>query len=102
MDAAGNLAVRERAASTGTHTNVAASASAVTVLAANTARIGAAITNESTATLYLRVGAGTVTATSYTVALGPGDYYELPARYTGIVSGIWSAADGAARVAEWT
>jgi hypothetical protein len=29
-----------------------------------------------------------------------GDYFETPYEYTGIIDGIWSSADGSARITE--
>jgi hypothetical protein len=31
----------------------------------------------------------------------PGAYFEVPANYTGVISGIWAAATGNARVTEY-
>lgn len=92
-----------------TLSNVSASASSVTVLAANPLRCGASIHNDSVAVLYLKMGS-TASATSYTVKMEPGDHYELPiviggtqrAVYSGIITGIWASATGAARVTEYT
>lgn len=86
---------------TGTASNVASSATNVTILAANTLRLGATIWNDSTAVLYLKLGA-TASATSCTVKLIADAYYEVPFGYYGIIDGIWSAANGAARVTELT
>lgn len=80
-------------------TNVASSASSVAILALNAARIGATIYNDSTAILYLKFGA-TASATSYTVQLGPSDYFETPFGYSGQIDGIWVSANGNARVTE--
>lgn len=78
--------------------SVAASVSSVVLRAANAARLGLTIFNDSTAILYLAFAA-TATTSAYTVKIGPGDYYELPRPvYTGDISGIWSAANGNARV----
>jgi hypothetical protein len=86
---------------TGTSTNVASSASSVTLLAANTSRFGAMIFNDSTAVLYVKLGA-TASATSYTVKMDAGDYFEVPYEYTGIIDGIWASATGSARITEVT
>lgn len=86
---------------TSTPTTVAASATSTTVLAANSNRRGATIWNESTATLYLKFGA-TASTTAFTVKLSAGGYYEVPFNYTGVISGIWSAANGNALVEELT
>jgi hypothetical protein len=88
-------------AATGTLSNVSGSDSSVTVLAANTARLGATIWNDSTAILYIKLGA-TASATSCTVKLLADAYYEVPYGYHGIIDGIWSSATGAARVTEVT
>jgi hypothetical protein len=94
------------ASATGTTTSVAGSASAVTILAANTNRLGATISNDSTAILYLLLGTGTASATNYTVALDQkgsvAAYFEVPFDYTGIITGIWASAVGSARVTEFT
>lgn len=83
-------------------TSVNDSASNQTLLASNANRLGATVTNDSTQILYVKLGA-TATATSYTVRMLPGDYYEVPFGYTGIIDGIWAAdASGAARVTELT
>lgn len=87
-------------ATTATLSNVSSSASNGTLLAENTDRIGVLVQNDSTATLYLKYGA-TATSSSYTVKMEPGSYWEMPQPiYQGIVDGIWSAANGAARITE--
>lgn len=90
-------------AGTPTLAGVAASASSTTLLVANPTRRGATIVNDSTsATLYVRLGAAAAAATSgnYSVALAAGDYYEVPASYSGEIRGIWAAATGFANVTE--
>jgi len=86
---------------TGALANVAASATSVTVLAANTSREGATIWNDSTAILYLKFGA-TASVTSATVKMIADSYFEVPFGYTGIIDGIWASATGNARVTEIT
>jgi hypothetical protein len=88
---------------------VAASATEVTLLAANARRTDAAITNDSAAYLYIKHGTG-VSTSSFRVRLDPGGLYELPQRfnadgrrlgpYTGTVTGLWSSATGQAVVSE--
>lgn len=91
---------------TGTTSQVNSSATAVTVLAANTARVGATIVNDSTAILYLILSSTTPTSAVYTVPLAAkatvGSYYEVPFGYTGIIKGIWASANGTAVVTELT
>lgn len=86
---------------TGTLSNVASSATSVTLLASNAARLGASIYNDSIAVLYAKKGA-TASATSYTVQIPPGGLWEVPFGYTGIIDGLWASANGTARVTEDT
>ena len=87
---------------TSTLSNVSSSASNVTLLAANPKRIGATIFNDSTSLVYVKFGA-TASATSYTVQIASNGYYECPAPiYTGIIDGVWSSANGNARITELT
>lgn len=85
---------------TGTPTSVTASTSSVQLLAANANRAGATIFNASSAVLYVRLGAGTASASpgGYTLPMNSGGYLELPFAFGGAVSGIWSAADGGAAI----
>lgn len=103
VNAAGQLAVSSAPAATGTSTlaNVAAATSSTTLLAANAARLGATIWNDSTSVLYVKKGS-TASATSCNVKLVADAYYEVPFNYTGIITGVWVAANGAARVSEDT
>lgn len=89
------------AVSTTTLSNVAASATNVTVLAANTARKRLIIHNDSTSKVRLKFGA-TASSTSFTLALNAYETYESPPFniYTGIIDGIWETATGSARVTE--
>lgn len=88
--------------STSSVTSVASSASSVSILASNASAKGRFLFNDSTSTLYLKFGT-TASTTSYTVQILGGGYYEFPANpslYTGAVDGIWSSANGNARVTE--
>jgi hypothetical protein len=93
-----------------TTTQVASSATVVTLAAANPSRRQLIVENSSTATLYLKYGTGATTS-AYTVSLAPGDLYEAPdvpatknevvrGPYDGVVTGIWTAANGFAMVTE--
>lgn len=97
----GTVSTLPTAAATPTVTAVADSAINVTLLAANANRFGAMVTNDSSARLYVKLGA-TATTASYTVSLAQHGYYEVPFGYTGVIDGIWSSdpGDGAARVTE--
>lgn len=86
---------------TATLTNVASSASSVTLFAAAGNVRARTIYNDSTAVLYVKFGA-TASSSSYTVQLAAGDYYEFPQPcYGGQVDGIWAAANGNARTTSW-
>jgi hypothetical protein len=82
-------------------TQVASSASNVTLKAANVDRYGLTVHNDSTQVLYLKLGA-TASSTSYTVRMIAQSYYEVPYGYTGRVDGIWASANGNAYVTEVT
>lgn len=85
----------------GTLSAVASSITSTVILAANADRNGATFTNASTATLYLALAAS-ASNSAYTVKLLTDDYYELPFNYTGVISGIWSSANGNVAVTELT
>lgn len=96
----------QTANSTPTLSNVASSASSVTLLAANALRKGATIVNDSTAILFVKFGS-TASTTSFTVELPArsataSSYYEVPFSYSGVITGIWASATGSARVTEIT
>lgn len=95
--------VKEQRSSTSTLSNVSSSATNVTLLASNANRLNAAIFNDSTQILYVKLGT-TASTSSYTVQIAAGGYYELPTVniYTGIIDGIWASANGNARVTELT
>jgi hypothetical protein len=95
---------KEIRAATGTNTSVADNAASVTILASNTARLGATVYNDSSATLYLILGSTAASTTNYTCKIVSSGYYEVPFGYTGQLTGIWASdpGDGAARVTEIT
>lgn len=88
---------------TATRTQVADTASDALLLAANAAREKYAITNDSTAILYLADGTTAASTTNYTVQIQPGGYFENT-NFTGEVRGIWATdpGTGAARITEYT
>ena len=83
--------------------NVAQNAAATTLLASNAARRGFVIHNDSEswqATLYVKFGAS-ASLTDHTRPILPGETWERRGGYTGVITGIWSAAgSGNARVTE--
>lgn len=99
----GSWTVKETRPGTATLTNVNDSASSQSLLASNSSRLGASFFNDSTSTLYLKLGT-TASTTSYTVQVPPSGYYELPfPAYTGAIDGIWSSdSTGAVRITELT
>lgn len=85
---------------TATLSNVAGSATSVTILAANALRKTAILFNDSSAALYLKFGA-TASATDFSYKVFPNGTWEMPdVTYTGIIDGIWDSATGTARVTE--
>lgn len=98
----GTFTTKEVRSASVAQSSVNDTASNVTLLASNTNRLGATIFNDSTVTLYLKLGA-TASTTSFTVAMVAASYYEVPFAYTGIIDGIWASdASGAARITELT
>jgi hypothetical protein len=80
---------------------VAAAIASTALLAINLNRRGATIFNDSTARLYVKFGTAAATS-NFTVILEAGGYYEVPYTYTGAIAGIWTAANGNARIEELT
>lgn len=83
------------ATATATITSQPSSASVVTLLAANDMRKGAVIVNTDTNDLYIRFGAAAaISAGNWTYKIGSGVTWEMPWQlaYSGIITGIWSAA----------
>jgi len=99
--AAGSTVGIGAAPATSTVTSVAAAIASTQLLAANAARVGASIYNDSAAEMYLKHGAG-ASNVSFSVDMLPGSYYEIPYGYTGVIHGIWASATGSARVTEFT
>ncbi len=92
----------EQTSSTCTNTQVADSASSVTLLAANTSRLGASVFNNSDQILYAKCGT-TASATDFTTRIMPYEYWEVPFGYDGRIDGIWANnSTGSANVAEYT
>lgn len=83
-------------------TSVNASASSVTVLAANTQRKGAYLFNDSTVNMYLDLTGGTATTSSYSIKIQPNQGYglDLPI-LPNLLTAIWDSATGAVRVTEY-
>ena len=81
--------------------SVPASVTNVTLLTANSTRLGATVFNDSSAILYIKMGV-TATLTDFTIKLFPQSYWEVPFGWTGEIDGFWAHANGAARIGELT
>lgn len=85
-----------------TVTSVASSTTSVTLLAENSLRHSVHLFNDSTSALFVKYGTA-ASSTSFThkvVAAGSVDIV-YPA-YVGLITGIWTSVDGAARITEVT
>jgi hypothetical protein len=99
---AGTVPVTFTAPTVGTTTSVALSVVVATVLASNAARLGAIIWNDGAANAFIRLAAGATTAL-FTVRLANKSEWELPFPvYTGIITGITSAATATVLATELT
>lgn len=87
--------------SVSTITTINASLTNVTIVPANSNRIGSTIFNTSSNDLYIKLGE-TASTTSFSVIISSGGYYETPYGYVGQVDGIWISADGKAVITELT
>lgn len=87
---------------TATLTSVALSTTSAALLAANTARRGFYIHNDSGQLLYVAFAA-TATISAFTLRLPANGAYESPLNgYTGVISGIKATGAGNARITELT
>ncbi len=87
-------------AATATLANVSGSITSVTLRASNASRLAVECVNDSTAVLYVKYGSAAST-TSFTKKVMAGEAFREDI-YTGIITGIWESATGAARVTELT
>ena len=99
IDANRRLLVRTPNPATPGQTSPAADTASFTVLAANTARLGATLYLDSTTDCKVKLG-GTASSTSFSVLIYAATYYEVPFGYTGVIDGICTAATGNFRVTE--
>lgn len=87
---------------TGTQTSVTAAITDTSLLSSTPGRIRYVIHNDSTAVLKLLAAAGTASATVFTLPIAAGGTYVDDVGWTGQVRGIWAAANGSARITEYT
>lgn len=87
-------------ATSATLSNITSSTSSQTVLASNSSRKGFLLFNDSTQNCFVAFAA-TATTSAFTMLLIPGMTYQNEAIiYTGVMSAIWSSANGFLRVTE--
>lgn len=86
---------------TATLSSVTGSATSVTLLSANSSRLGFSVFNDSNRSLFIKMGT-TASLTSYSVFLDSDEFYEQLNGYTGRIDGIWDGAAGDARITEYT
>lgn len=104
--ASASLPVVVAGTGTATTTAIPVAVATTTLLAANSARRGATIYNDSSSHSHVKLGSG-ATGSDFTVVLqavtvNVGGYYEVPAGYTGIVTAYGTTAAGNWRVTELT
>ena len=101
-----SLSVTQAFAATSTLANVASSATSVSLLAANNNRKTAIIINDSTSDLYVTLNASAASTTNYSLFLvakvgnTPSFLTINGDDYSGEIRGIWSSANGFARITE--
>ncbi len=103
VDANGNqiTTLSGTAPATGTIASIASSVTSVTLLAANANRKKFIIFNDSTKVLSVAFTVAAASLTNRSIMIGAGISYEgNVGDYTGIIQGIWAAANGFARITE--
>lgn len=82
---------------------VSASVTAVTLAASQVLRVGLIVYNDSTSDMYIKFGSS-ASSTDFSYFVLAGTTFEAlnGVSYTGIVTGIWVSATGAAQVTELT
>ena len=106
QSSADSFSVTQAFAATSTLANVASSATSVSLLAANNNRKTAIIINDSTSDLYVVLNASAASTTNYSLFLAAkvGNTPSFLAingdDYSGEIRGIWSSANGFARITE--
>lgn len=94
-----SVTVCETAAESAVVTSVPAAVATTTLSLSDPTRRGLAIYNNSSSEMFIKLGAG-ATSTSFTFRAGTNSYFEVPFNYTGLVTGFWTTANGAALVTE--
>jgi hypothetical protein len=93
VDTDGSLQCETNPATTAVKSNVTATTTSTTILAANANRRGAIIFNDSTVVLYISYGTGTTSTTSFSMKVAAGAVYLLDVPlYNGAMTGMWAAS----------
>jgi|9_EtaG_2_1085328.scaffolds.fasta_scaffold06007_6 hypothetical protein len=94
-DLTSRLFEAQRKASSVSHSVKAHSdiSSSTEVIAAGT-RVGATIFNNLGGDVFLKLGGGTVSSSSFSLKIAAGNLYELPYRFEGSVTAITAASSG--------
>ncbi len=99
-DKVADLLIETTLGETSALTNVGASVTNVTIVAANPSRISVTIINDGVQNLFIKKGA-VASLTSYTHKVPAGTSRTIN-DYSGIIDGIWNNANGTARITEIT
>ena len=86
----GEQAKRDKNASSGTtvvkaHGDISGSTE---ITALDSAKLGVTVYNNTNGIVYIKLGGGTVSSTSFSVLLRSNDYYEAPYRFEGSITAI--------------
>lgn len=84
---------------TPTQSSPSVTTASTVILASNANRLGATIINEGSVACFVKLGA-TASATSYSVNMAVGGYFEVPFNYTGAIDGITASSTATLRVSE--
>lgn len=88
---------------TATRTTVSSVTTSVTILASSSTRKGAVICNTDANALLLDLSGGTAATSRFQQRLTQYQSYEIPAGYTGAITGVWEAdGTGQADVVQFT
>lgn len=79
---------------------VTGSVGSIVIFYENTRRSGASLTNDSPASVFVKLGSG-ASSNDFTTKMSSYDYFETPFQYTGSISAVWTAATGYMRLTEY-
>ncbi len=99
-DKVADLLIETTLGGTAVRSDVASSATSVTIIAANESRIAVHIINDGVQNLFIKFGA-TASLTDFTHII-PAGLSRTINDYSGIIDGIWNNANGTARITEIT